>query len=312
MKTTGFPALWLLLACCFISIEVSAQSTINFEYSQSLIFIKVKIDNKSDLLFLLNTAANTSVIDKRVAEALKLPVVKQLDSVEGTAGKEAVAIVKVRAMQIGKLVMRDMQVTRRNISKYINLRGQKPDGILGTDVLRNFAVIIDYKTYKIAFQQAKIPAGRKKTIGFDMPEGIPRFEILMNDSFSTYVHFNSGVSLAPSKETYINLSPEQWEEIQKHNSTLVPSKYLSGNGVGGNIYLEVIPIRCVELNNRIKLYNAYVILQPKEGYFKKDEAIGFFGNNLFEKFERVSIDFLSRQVVLPQNAASNAQKTVFR
>lgn len=289
---------------------IGTAQTVKFRYSQSLIFIPVRVNNLN-LLFLLNTGANTSVIDKRIADKLQLPVVRDKDTVIGTAGKQPVELVKIRSLIIGKSVMQDLVVSKRNIGDFLHLNGQKIDGILGTDVLKNYALTIDYQTQKIAFQSTRIPAGRKKTISFDMSEGIPRVEMRLNDTFNTFFHFNSGVSLAPSGEVYVNVSPGQWDELKRVCKNLTQSKYLIGQGVGGGVYLQAVKVNCIELNQRQKIFNGYVIIQPKEGYFKQENAIGFFGNNLLEKYGRVSVDFIARQIVLPVNhpAPATKQKT---
>lgn len=298
----------LFLLLVLITTTASSQ-TVKFRYSQSLIFVPVNV-NGLKLLFLLNTGANTTVLDKRIADKLELPVIKETDTVIGTAGKQPVALVKVRSLSVGNTVMKDLIVSRRNIGDFITLDGQKVDGILGTDILKNYALTIDYQAQKIAFQRAKIPAGRKKTISFDMTEGIPRVEMRLNDTFNTFFHYNSGVSLISSRDVYVNVSPKQWETIKSLCKNLEQSRYFTGQGVGGGIYLQAVRMSCIELNQRQKIYNGYIIIQPKEGYFKQDNAIGFFGNNLLEKYGRVSIDFITRQIVLPlSNPAPSRKKT---
>ena len=186
---------FLPLFILLFPLIVTAQ-TVKFQYDQSLIFLPVRINNLN-LLFLLNTGANTSVIDKRIANKLQLPVVKEHDTVIGTAGKQPVELVKIRTLSIGSTVMKNLILSKRSIGDFVRLNGQKVDGILGTDILENYAITIDYQYKKIAFQNTKIPTGRKKTISFDMTEGIPRVEMRLNDTFNTFFHFNSGVSLAP-------------------------------------------------------------------------------------------------------------------
>ena len=299
----------LLIIVSIYGTSNTYAQTVKFHYSQSLIFLPIRINNVN-LLFLLNTGANTTVIDKSIGDKLQLPVTRETDTVIGTAGKQHVALVKIRTLSIGKTVIKDLVISKRNIGDFIRLNGQKIDGILGTDVLKNYALTIDYNTQKIAFQSAKIPTGTKKSISFDMREGIPRFEVRLNDTLNTFLHFNSGVSLAPSREVHVNISPKQWETLKGLNPFLEHSKYLMGKGVGGGIYLQAVKINRLELNHRVSIFNTYVIIQPKEGYFANDNAIGFFGNNLLEKYGRVSVDFIARQVVLPVNVPAKKKKVV--
>jgi hypothetical protein len=120
------------------------------------------------------------------------------------------------------------------------------------------------------------------------------------------------VSLVPSGDVYVNISPKQWEILKGLSPDLEHSKYLTGTGVGGGVYLQAVKVKRIELNHRIRIFNGYVIIQPKEGYFKSDNAIGFFGNNLLEKYGRVSVDFISRQIVLPVNNPAPSKKSLRR
>lgn len=296
----------LLLLLLIVAALNSVGQTVKFQYYQSLIFIPVKIQNVQ-LLFLLNTGANTSVIDNRVAEQLKLPVIKERDSVTGTAGKSVVALVHIDNLTIGNTSIKNLTVSKRNIESFLRINGQKIDGILGTDILKNYALTIDFQSQKIAIQNAKIPAGRKKTVSFDMYEGIPRVEMRLNDTFNTFFHYNSGTSLTPSKEVYVNIAPLQWKQLATMFPRMETNQYFVGQGVGGGVYMKVVKINSIELNQRQKIYRPNIIIQPEEGYFKQKDAIGFFGNNLLEKYGRVSVDFISRQIVLP---VSQPQKAV--
>jgi len=303
--------LLLLIVVCVLSCGAVGAQTVKFSYYNSLIFIPVKVNNV-DLLFLLNTGANATVVDKRIAEKLSLAVTREVDTVTGTAGKEPVTLVMVKSLAIGTTVLKNTVVTKRDLGTFITMDGQKIDGILGTDVLKQFALTIDYNTKRITFQKTKVPAANKKRITFDMRDGIPRFEARLNDTLNTFLHMNTGVSLLPTKEVHVNVSPKQWEELKGLNPHLSPSKYLSGSGVGGGVYLQAVKINKLELNHNINIYNSYIILQPKEGYFKEKNAIGFFGNNLLEKYGRVSVDFLARQILLPMKSPAPTKKTIKR
>jgi hypothetical protein len=190
-----------------------------------------------------------------------------------------------------------MEVTRRDLSKFVTLNGQKIDGILGTDFLKNFAVTIDFNAKTIAFANKKATVTKQKTMPFKIVDGIPRFTVRLNDTFDTYLNYNSGVSMAPTRHNYINVSYGQWQELKRLTPYMNHSNFVSGQGVGGSIYLQVVKIHGLKLCE-LNLNSPYMVVQSKEGYFKRDDAIGFFGNNILEKQRKVTIDFLSERIVL--------------
>src|SRR5690606_20693023 len=95
----------------------------------------------------------------------------------------------------------------------------------------------------------------------------------------------------------INTTTSIFEKLLNADSTLKPITHLSASGVGGNIELPVYKIKIVLLGN-IEVKQPFLIVQPKQGYFARVDAIGFFGNNLLEKFQKVSIDFINKKIYI--------------
>ena len=322
MTLRDLPFMVLFLSLLSYTGNTSAQSkkaparkpaptvaSIPVDYSQSLIFIKAKINGgRTNYLFLVNTGANTTVIDKRTAGLLKLPVIRETDSVEGTAGLEYVALCTVKTITAGNATVKNMEVTRRDLSKFVTLNGKKIDGILGTDFLKNFAVSLDFTTKRMVFSPKKTSVAKAKTMPFKMVDGIPRFTARINDTFATFLTYNSGVSMAPSRDAYINVSYEQWQQLRKVNPYIAHSNFVSGVGVGGDVYMQVVKVHDLQVCD-LKVKAPYMVIQSKEGYFKRDDAVGFFGNNLLEKQRKVTVDFLNECIVL-EGAKAPATKPV--
>jgi hypothetical protein len=140
-----------------------------------------------------------------------------------------------------------------------------------------------------------------------MNDGIPRFTVKLDDTLTTSLHFNSGVSLEPSRYTYINISRKQFNDLKDINPYIRHTSYINGRGVGGDINLQVLKIGMMELNGYDIRY-PYLILQPEEGYFKREDAIGFFGNNLLEKYQSITIDFCEKKLYFNKLAPKKTLK----
>lgn len=285
----------LLILLAVQGLNTLAQTSVDFEYYRSLIFLKVKINgNRANFLFLLNTSATHSAIDTRTADILRLPIVRK-DSVEGTAGKESITIRKVDALYAGDALVKDLVVNCRDLSRSVTLNGRSIDGIIGTDFLKHFAVNIDFKKQELTFLTKANP-GRQKSIAFEMIEGVPRFHSFVNDTLNTWLNYNSAVSTETGRNVYINVSYRQWRQIAQTCPNLPNVGYLHAMGVGGPLYLQVVKLKSMQLDTLdIKL--PYVVIQPEEGYFKREDAVGFFGNNLLEKYNNITLDFLNNRMV---------------
>lgn len=301
-----FRAISIILLLLYYIQPAQAQNGVTgFQYYQSLIYLKVKVNNKPGLTFLLNTGASTSVLHTQTADLLRLPVTGE-DSVEGTAGKEAVKVLKAGRIATGNVQLQDMKVTRRNLDKWPTPDGKTLDGILGMDFLSHFVITVDYKSRKISFQSKADKTVYKQNLPFTLEDGIPRLHVVLNDTISIPIRFNSGVSLMPNRDIFINISNQTWRLLKSYEMNLTPQQYLTGTGVGGNVYLPVVHIRSMLIQDFL-VKAPFVVVQPEEGYFKKEDAIGFFGNNFLEKYEKVCIDFTAQRISfnMPRQRAAN-------
>lgn len=288
----------LLIIAILSAGKLHAQSTtLSFQYYRSVIFLKLKVNNRPNLLFMLNTGANTSVISKRTAQALKLPTL-HTDTVIGTAGKEAVAFVRLKKLYIGKIeAAKDIEVSSRDLDYFMNLQHQHLDGILGMDVLHHFSLLINYKTHKITFTKDSIRSGRNNFIAFDIIDGIPRIPVSLNGKCNTHLQYNSGASLSNSNDTYINISYSQWQQLKKASPYVSHISAVGGKGVGGELEMQIVRITDMDFCSK-QVSRPFLVIQPKEGYMSADDAIGFFGNNLLEKYQSVALDFVSCRMAL--------------
>jgi hypothetical protein len=303
----GFSAA-LLFLCIYIGRlpgAIAQSGNVSFQYLQSLIFVKVKINNKPGLTFLFNTGANASVLNTQTANMIRLPEIRE-DSVEGTAGRELVKVLKVGRIQIGDAHLENMLITKRDLGKWPSPDGKPLDGILGTDFLQHFYVTIDFKNHKIQFTGKKPAVKYLYNFPFEIEENIPKMSVILNDSVRIPLRYNSGVSLVPNRDIFVNISYNTWRALKNIDKTITPEKYLTGTAVGGNVYLPVAPIRSMEIDNFI-VKRPYVIVQPEEGYFKRADAIGFVGNNFMEKFEKICMSFNEQKIFfnIPRARAAN-------
>ena len=106
----------IFIALMAFNPSSNAQNTVNFTYSESLVFVKTKINNSKALYtFLINTGANATVVDKKIASLLKLPVQKDKDEVLGTAGTEPIELRKANSVAVGNASVKNMQITARDL-----------------------------------------------------------------------------------------------------------------------------------------------------------------------------------------------------
>ena len=283
-----------LLFLMFLSfLDLSAQETIQFEYYQRLIFVKLSINKTDSLLFLLDTGANGSAIDSKTADRLRLKEYK-IAGVEGSAGSILVPSVKASSVSIGKSRIKNISFTKYDLGGSLSLPGKHLDGILGTDFLKHFVITIDFKSKNLIISRTrnKIMASR---FPFKMDNGIPAINITLNNKINAYFRYDSGASLFETDEVYLNVTTKLFNEILHNDPKQKPVSYLSGTGIGGEIQLPVYQIDIMNVGN-LSIKKPYLIVQPEQGYFGRADAVGFFSNNLLEKFSSVTLDFISKNM----------------
>ena len=279
--------LFILLFISFFLTPIKTKA-IEFEYFQSLIFLEVTVDNKDRLLFLLDTGANKSAIDLKIARECNMPFIR-VDSVEGASGNFSVNMKLAREVKVGDLIKTNIEMTEQDLSYFITPGEQPLAGILGTDIISDKILQIDFRSGIIEFLD-KID-NKSTFISFTFNNGIPLFNLTINDSLVVPLRYDSGASLFDSQHTYINITESVWETLVTSNDKIKPEKYFSGTSASGTVDLPVAQIDKITIGD-FQFYPSYVIVQPAIGYFARKDAVGFFGNNLMEKFNKVTLDLI--------------------
>jgi hypothetical protein len=290
MSRTLLLFIFFYLKCFAITSQVNP---IHFDYYQRLIFFNVTINGTDSLYFLFDTGANASAIDAVSAQKLNLKPHKT-DSVEGSAGTIAVEMIKIKSIAAGDAKVKNLRFTTQDLSYMLAPPGKRVQGILGTDFMKHFTVTIDFVSHKISFTNQ--PGVHSATsIPFEMDNNIPRVRATINHSFQTFLRYDSGSSLFDTDSIYVNVTTPNWKAIQRADTSLKPYTYFKGTGIGGEIQLAVVPVKSFSFND-VPVQNAFIIVQPEQGYFARTDAVGFFGNNLLEKFKNVTIDFKTKKI----------------
>src|SRR2546429_8143239 len=107
---------------------------IPFELFGNLILLQVRVNNSDSLRFILDTGADTSVIDAQQAKALSLkPEGKIVGS--GGAGTAEATFTKGVSVSLSGVELLDQKIYVLPLES-LSALGRKIDGVLGNDVLK--------------------------------------------------------------------------------------------------------------------------------------------------------------------------------
>jgi hypothetical protein len=250
--------------------------------------LEVHVPGRGLALALLDTGANASAIDDRLAK--DLPVMGRSDVV-GSTGSIAVENVKLDGLRLGSIQLRTLRGTRRDLSGLLAPQGRTVDMILGSDALANLVVTFDFAKSQLEVARES-PHGRSDSVPMILDNGIPAIEGNIG-GVAVWLRIDTGASLFDTPDVYINIPPRIWNALRSQNAGISPSTYFKGTGANGQtVDLPVAAITGATIGPQ-HLDRVFVIAQPEAGYFADPEAKGFVSNNFLRRLGRVTLDYKS-------------------
>jgi len=285
---------------CAAAFEaVRSEGAVEAAYVAHVAFARGDLGDGARRWFLIDTGANRSALDAGVARSLGLPE-EAGTAVEGSAGTIQTSTTTVTRFMMGDLATR-LSPTVSDLSGLAGPEGEPVAGIIGSDVFGDRVLTFDFERRRLAMAapgpaSAAIAAcGRGVAMAND--NGIPRVTAEL-DGRAVELRYDSGAGLFDSPHLWINLSEPQFAEILNGRPPLPPVQTLTGSGAGGSLRLPV------HLGERFRLgvvewSRPRLIIQPRQGYFARPEAVGFLGNAAFRRFGLVVIDYPGGRLTVP-------------
>jgi len=134
---------------------------IPFEYAYNQIMIKAKANDSKDLIFIVDTGASQSMLDDKVAETIG-PLEKSHYKVTTGGGSMEMNYIILKKLELGDLPLENVAVGCTDGSAFTQMRGSRPSGLLGANILKRFLVTFDFGERKIILadpDNVKIPVG---------------------------------------------------------------------------------------------------------------------------------------------------------
>jgi hypothetical protein len=278
----------------------SGNSSLNipFELFESLILVQVRVNNSRWLRFVLDTGADTSVIDARQAKLLRLrPQGKMVET--GAAGVAEATFTKGVRVTLPRVELLNRTIYVLPLES-LSALGRKIDGVLGNDILKEFVVEIDYaaKSINLYATQGYNYAGAGEIIPVTMEEELPFVRASITAEGRAPVEgvfeIDSGSTGAITLNTPFVNNHQLLESAGK-------TKEVQSGGVGGSGKVFIGRLNAAKLG-RFELEHPITrFSQATQGDYASAKYDGLIGGEILRRF-KVIVDYSRRQLVLEPNA----------
>lgn len=136
-------------------LELRGYQTFEFDIQGNHIFVEGELNGKPQR-FLIDTGADTSLLDLKAAEECGLEIGPMTEKVSGVAGEAPAAVVRVPTLKMGDAVMTNRRILAADMFK--DHGGPRTYGaIFGADFLRELNAVISYREGRMFLKVASAP-----------------------------------------------------------------------------------------------------------------------------------------------------------
>ncbi|MGD1146481.1 MAG: aspartyl protease family protein [Thermoanaerobaculaceae bacterium] len=145
----------LAAATPYVVKSPGEEFVVPFERVDPLPLIKVQVNGGDPCFFIIDTGAGTTVLDKQVADQLKLPRIGAEGGVFAGGKKATVEYSIIGALTLGDLTLERVPVQILDTSSFGSIFGGLPiNGVIGVGVLRQFTASLDYPHHRLELRLA--------------------------------------------------------------------------------------------------------------------------------------------------------------
>ncbi len=248
--------------------------------------VDVSVNGRGPYRFVVDSGADTSVVGRRIAYDLQLPL-GEPTVLNGTTARNIVDTVKIAELTIGDSRIPDLELPA------LRENDVGADGLVGIDALSQQRLMLDFETHKVRVEDARNPLP-------SMPGAIVvtarrlRGQLILTHVRAGNVPLDAVIDTG--SEVTIGNSALRDKLIGRHNVKFWTAEVTGVTGV--TVPIQMTTIDYLQLGP-VTFQNvpiAFADVPPFEIFGLSNEPALLLGTDLLEKFRRVSLDFRARKV----------------
>lgn len=270
---------------------------IPFELFGNLILMQVTVNNSDPLRFILDTGADTSVIDAQLANVLRLkPQGRMVAS--GAAGSAEATFTKGVSVNLQGVKIFDQTIYVLPLESLFAL-GRKIDGVLGNDILKEFVVEIDYsdRTINLYEPSSYRYSGSGEIIPLKIVEGLPFVRATVTPEGRTPIEAKFEIDSGSTGAILLNTP-----FVKKHNllASMPKTIQVYSGGVGGTAKMLIGRVDNVKLGRFVIDHPITHFSQATQGDYASVKYDGLIGGLILQRFKFI-FDYSRQRMMLEPN-----------
>jgi hypothetical protein len=276
----------------------------HFELYDGLVFLKVSVDDSEPLDFIFDSGAGTTNLNSRYSFAKSLTTTKTAGSMGGS-GMQMVPMLEGSTLTLeGGITIDSAIILITDLSHLERMTGRRIDGIIGSDLLWNYMVTVNYSDRQLIVypDREAAPALECYPIEISLDLGIPMGDATMTmgngEQFEGRFLFDTG-----AKSSLILTTPTS----ERTNAVVgnAPVYLDHARGVTA-AQIDLAVGRCQAFEFAGQSFNNVPVAMSSstEGALSLEFFDGIIGHVLLQKFN-ITYDYLGRVMCLAPNANFN-------
>ena len=253
---------------------------------QSRMTVVVQVNGSGPYRFVVDSGADSSVIGRRVATALKLPTGTSV-TVNGMTGSSRVPRVLVGELGLGPVRVPDLELP------VLEERDLGGDGMLGIDALANERLMMDFEKRLITVEDANKPAPRMHG-EIVVTARRRRGQLILTQARANGLQIDAVIDTG-TEITIGNLALR--DKIIRRRGVKVEKLQVTGV-TGVTVELELARVSELRLGSVVMrdVSIAFADVPPFGVFGLANQPSLLLGTDLMENFRRISLDFKARKV----------------
>lgn len=269
-----------------------------FELNSNHIFVGVSVNGSAPLSFLLDTAADTTVINLRKAKELGFALEGSMEGRGAGEGTTEVSFIKDASFKLSGVELQHQLAATIDMTVLEGYEGHPIDGILGYDFISRFVVEIDYAGRKLNLYEPKTYtySGKGQQVPIVMQGNVPIIRTGVTQSGKT-IEGKFDIDTGNRTSLVVNRPFDEQHQLSAGTPTI---DALWGMGVGGRSKQRVG--RVAEFNlGPYKLHGVLTSFSSDtKGAFADPEMGGNIGGEILRRFT-VIMDYSRKVMILEPN-----------